>query len=162
LKEITEEVAVGALKYSMLKIEPEKSVAFDLEKSISFEGNSAPYLQYTYARAKSILRKARARGNQNFNYSGDIFNTEEEIGILRTLYKFPELVNDVLRYLEPHRLCPYLFDLAQKFNLFYKKHKVLKAESKGLRDARLALTAAVAQVIGNGMKVLGMGVLEKM
>lgn len=162
LKEITEEVSVGALKFSMLKIEPEKSVAFDLEKSISFEGNSAPYLQYTYARAKSILRKAKVKEDQKPKCDEDIFSTEEEMGLLRTVYLFPEFVNDSLRFLEPHRLCPYLFDLAQKFNLFYKKHKVLKAKSKEIRDARLALTAAVAQVVKKGLYLLGIEVLEKM
>lgn len=155
---IAEVVGIGAIKYSFLKNNPLHDSAFDFEESISFEGNSGPYLQYTYARANAIFRDTK-------NYSLDTLdklNNYEEIAILRTLYKFPEIVIDATANLAPNLLCSYLFDLAQKFNLFYKKHKVLKAESKELREARLALTAAVAQVIKKGLYLLGIEVLEKM
>lgn len=155
---IAEAVGIGAIKYSFLKNNPLHDTTFDFEESISLEGNSGPYLQYTYARAKSILREV---GKYSPETLGKLEN-EEEVAILRTLYKFPEIVIDATVNLSPNLLCSFLFDLAQKFNLFYKKHKVLKAESKDLRDARLALTAAVAQVIKNGLYLLGIEVLEKM
>ncbi|MBU0708906.1 arginine--tRNA ligase [Patescibacteria group bacterium] len=181
INQVVEKVAVGALKYSMLKIEPGKSIAFDLDKSISFEGDSGPYLQYTYARAKSILRKVDLEEGvlANFNSLVGYFEeremaavpcdirqgfaiTNEEEALLRLFYRFPEVVNEAARNLEPHRLTPYLFNLAQKFNTFYQKVPVLKAETEELRYLRLLMTMTTAQVIKNGLGLLGIDVLEEM
>ncbi|MBU1110295.1 hypothetical protein KKB83_01630, partial [Patescibacteria group bacterium] len=177
---IVEKVAVGALKYSMLKVEPEKSIVFDLDKSVSFTGDSGPYLQYTYARARSILRKAdfnrgvvaqfiaRSRGGEReltpapFDVGSEFAITEEGQSLLRLFYKFPEVVNEAMRFLEPHRLCPFLIELAQRFNTFYQKVPVLKAKSDNERDLRLLLTASAAQIIRNGLYLLGIEVLEGM
>lgn len=158
-EEITEKVGIGAIKYSLLKSNPLQDMSFDIEESISFEGNSGPYLQYTYTRAKSILREVNSPTAYCLLPIAK-FN-KEEIAILRTLYKFPEIVFEAGVNLAPNLLCSYLFDLAQKFNLFYKKHKVLKIE-KEKREARLAITAATTQVIKNGLNLLGIEVLEKM
>jgi arginyl-tRNA synthetase len=155
---IAETVAVGAIKYSILKVGRMTNTAFDFKESLSFEGDSGPYLQYTYARARSILRETHSFDSDNLKKLGN----DEEIALLRSIYKLPEVVFEAGNNLSPNLICSYLFDLAQKFNFFYKKHKVLKAETDELRNARLALTAATAQVIKNGLYLLGIEVLEKM
>jgi len=155
---ISEKVGIGAIKYSLLKTNPLLDVTFSFKESVSFEGDSGPYLQYTYARARSILRDTGSWETESLNQLGN----EEEMTLLHTLYKFPEIVFEAGNNLAPNLICSYLFDLAQKFNLFYKKHKVLIAKTEGLRNARLALTAASAQVIKNGLYLLGIEVLEKM
>jgi arginyl-tRNA synthetase len=157
--EISEKVGIAAIKYSLLKGNPLQDTTFDFEESISFEGNSGPYLQYTYARAQSILREASS--DQQSAISDQQRFNKEEMALLRTFYKFPEVVSDAAKNLAPNLICSYLFDLAQKFNLFYKKHQVLKAKSDE-QETRLALTAATAQVLKNGLYLLGIEVLEKM
>ena len=156
IDKIAEKIAVGSVKYSILKVGRMTNTAFDIEESISFEGNSAPYLQYTYARGKSILRKSRIDLSSLENLK---FYQEDELNILRTLIKYEEIVHTSALQIAPNLLCNYLFDLAQKFNLFYKKHKVVGSTKE---KSRLALTAAVAQVIENGLNLLGIEVLEKM
>ncbi len=191
-----EKVAVGAVKYSMLKFSRESDIAFDFDESISLEGNSGPYLQYTYARTQSILRKFEARNSirqltdetnsqaspdqnpnvQNISPSpapslassgegwgeGVVSNLRfepEEVLLLRTLYRFPEVVEEAAENFGPNILCNYLFDLSQKFNLFYQKHPILESKE---REFRLALTAGVGQIIKNGLYLLGIKAPERM
>ncbi|MBN1915731.1 arginine--tRNA ligase [Candidatus Dojkabacteria bacterium] len=157
-------IAVGAIKYSFLRISPFKYLAFDLESSLSFEGDSGPYIQYTYARAKSILREAGGKATDISGYSlflREVLNSQEELTLLKQISKFPEEVESATSKYSPHIIAEYLFNLAQKFNIFYKKHKVLKADKKD-RDARLALVSATAQVIKNGLYLLGIKTVEKM
>jgi arginyl-tRNA synthetase len=158
-KNIAEVVGIGAVKYSRLKTDPLQDSIFDFEESISFEGNSGPYLQYTYTRARSILKDANVK-SIGMKSIGEL-NFEEE-SLLRSLYRYPQEVINAAKNLAPNIICSYLFDLAQKFNLFYKKHKVIKARSDNLKKNRLALTASVAQVMKNGLNMLGIDVLEKM
>lgn len=160
-EDIAKVVGVGAIKYSFLKTDPLQDMTFDFEESVSFEGNSGPYLQYTYARAKSILREATFETQSSKLETGYNFNAEE-LSLLRTLYKFPEVVLNAGNALAPNLMCNYLFDLAQKFNSFYKKHSVLQADSEEQTQMRLAITAATAQVLKNGLHLLGIEVLEKM
>ncbi len=166
IEEISEKVAIGALKYSLIRVEPKKAMSFDMEASISFEGDSGPYLQYTYARANSILENLKPAEIKKLSDAQiDLSKTltaPEEIALLRTIYKFPQLVNDGMRNLEPQRICPLLFDLAQKFSSFYNKHSVLNADSEEEKQARLILTASTAQIIKNGLTLLGIEALEKM
>jgi len=153
-----EKVGLGALKYMDLKHKPSKSYIFDMEKALSLEGNSGPYLQYTYARAKSILRKARIKNELR------IMNYElgtEELNLTRELRRFPEIIKDSTKTYNPALVCNYLFALAQKFNLFYETCPVLTAEEK-IKKQRLALMQAVAQVIKNGLSLLGIEVMEEM
>ncbi|MDD3648372.1 MAG: arginine--tRNA ligase [Candidatus Dojkabacteria bacterium] len=155
---ITEKVGIAAVKYSLLKGNPLQNVSFDFKESISFEGNSGPYLQYTYARAKSILKEASPK---TLTLEPVTKFNPEELALLRTFYRFPEIVSESAKNLSPNIIAGYLFDLAQKFNLFYKKHPVLKAD-EGMKQTRLAITRAVAQVLKNGLFLLGIDTLEKM
>ena len=157
-QDTAEIVGQGAVKYALLKSSIGQDIIFDFDKSVSLEGNSGPYLQYTYARAKSVLRKSgnapsdpplKLRGGR-----GEL-NTEE-LAILRWLYRFPEVVAEAGKRYEPSQICTYLYDLAQRFNTFYNKHAILGSQF------RLALTAAVGQVVKNGLWLLGIKSPEKM
>ncbi|NCN58865.1 arginine--tRNA ligase [Candidatus Roizmanbacteria bacterium CG22_combo_CG10-13_8_21_14_all_38_20] len=147
-------IMIGAVKYSMLKVDPKSEIAFDINQSISLEGNSGPYLQYTYARCKSIARKS-----ENSKSDTSLQPNIEELTILRTLYKYPEVVLEAGKTYSPNLICNYLFDLAQKYNTFYNKHKVIGGDNV---QFRLQLTSATAQVLKNGLKLLGIKTLEKM
>lgn len=171
-EEIAEKVAVGAVKYSLLKQSLTREIAFDIKESINVEGDSGPYLQYTYARAKSVLRKAEekdlAKSHEDWQ-----FDQEEEVALLRTLYKFPEVVQDAASSFSPNLICSFLFDLAQKYNLFYNRLRILEpvsssnkqstpSSAKSVRESRLALTSATSQILKNGLNLLGIEVLERM
>ena len=151
-------ITIGAVKYSMLKVDPKSDMTFSINESISLEGNSGPYLQYTYARCNSVLEKA---GKNNLTMQQ--FNNEtiksEELSILRTLYKFPEVVLEAGKTYSPNIICNYLFNLAQRYNTFYNKHKIIKSKDEKFR---LILTSATAQVLKNGLNLLGIKTLEKM
>lgn len=157
-EEIAEKAAVAAVKYSLLKVSLPSDVAFDIAKSVSFEGDSGPYLLYTYARAKSVLRKAERLTSdmKSSSHIGSVKLNLEERAVARLIHFFPEIVDQAAHEYAPNVLCKYLFDLAQAFNLFYQKHAIIG------NDYRLALTAATAQVLGNGLYLLGIKTLEQM
>ncbi len=160
-EETAELVSVGAVKYSFLKVGLLREISFDIDESISLEGNSGPYLQYVNARIKSVLAKSSTSlGSGKIKVSKDLINAEE-MSLLRGLHRFPEVVQEAAGSYAPNLICSYLFDLAQKFNLFYQKHPILKANDSQ-RDFRLGLTAAVGQVVENGLRLLGIAAPEKM
>jgi arginyl-tRNA synthetase len=161
---IARAVGIGAVKYNDLKQGPERDIIFDWDKILSLEGNSGPYLQYTYARAQSVLRKAgkfHLAGVHPHTFEVGGFN-EEEMAILRTIYKFPEVVLGAAKNFAPNLICNFLFDLAQKYNNFYNLHPIIKAPSPEIVDFRLALTKSTAQAIKNGLTLLGIEALERM
>ena len=147
--EVAEDVALGAVKYSILKNEVHKDVIFDFESSISFEGNSGPYLQYTYARATSVVRKSNLR-------TSDVLRASDVSDVERLLYRFPEVVERAGDECAPHHVCGYLFDLAQAFNAYYAEHRIAD------HPYRVALTRAVATTLKNGLGLLGIGAPERM
>lgn len=159
---ISEDLGVAAVKYSILKNNPNKDTVFDLKESVSVEGQSAPYIMYAYTRAQSILGDASGDFSQRLlGDVDDLFTTDSEVTILRTLYKFPEVVQNAAENYAPNYIADYIFDLAQKFNAFYRECPVLKAEGE-VKNSRLLLTAAVSQVLKNGLYLLGIEVLERM
>ncbi len=160
LEELAETVALGAVKYSLLKFSRDTTIYFDIDESLALEGNSGPYLQYTYARCQSVLRNAEKK---DFVLPEKLPDLEsEEVALIRTIYRFSEVIQEAGENFAPNLLCNFLFDLAQKYNLFYNKQPILRAEREELRDFRLVLTAAVAQVIKNGLHLLGIETPERM
>ncbi len=159
--EVSEMVAVAAVKYAMLKVSPVKDIAFDFDESVSFEGNSGPYLQYTYARARSVLGKVKTSTFKGSTFKGMKFAREEQ-AILRWLYRYPEVVKQAAKEYAPSVVCTYLFELAQRFNTFYNKHSILRADSSDQVEFRLALSASVAQILYNGLYLLGIKAPKKM
>jgi len=167
--QVAEAVAVGAVKYSLLKFNPISEIAFDIEESINLEGNSGPYLQYTYARCQSVLKKRQSdkepKSHSRFNFDPLVLGdsvSEEGRAVLRMFYKFPEVVREAGENYAPNLIGNFLFDLAQAYNLFYNRQPILKAEPQKLVEFRLALTAAVSQIIKNGLDLLGVETVEKM
>lgn len=150
-------VGVGALKYNDLSQNPRTDIVFDWDKALSLDGNSSPYLQYTYARCCSVLRKAG--GKAVLDGAGHLSPEERAVACL--VYRFPEAVLEAANACSPNLLSLLLFELAQQYNLFYSKEPILKAEGER-RNLRLVLTAAVAQVLSNGLRLLGVDTLERM
>jgi arginyl-tRNA synthetase len=159
-EKISKIVGIGAVKYNDLSQHPSKDIIFDWEKILNLKGNSGPYLQYTFARCESVLKKAKTKiGPKKLKFFA--FNREEE-DILREIYKFPEIVQESAEKFSPNLICNFAFNLAQKYNLFYDLHPILKAKTEELKIFRLTLTATVAQVLKNSLNLLGISVPEKM
>ena len=155
-QEALEAVTIGAVKYSVLKTGCRQDVAFDIKKSVSLDGNSGPYLQYTYARAKSVLQKAEIQqGPALPGGKNGPLNQEEDV-LLRTLYRFEEVVVQAAEQLAPNLIANFIYDLAQKFNGFYNRHKIVG------NDFRLWLTGATAEILNRGLNLLGIDAPEKM
>ena len=153
-----EKVAVGAVKYSMLKFSRKSDITFSFEESISLEGNSGPYIQYSFARTQSVLARIQ---NSEFRIqnSESVKLEKEELLILRLLVHFPEIVEEAGGNFAPNLLCNYLFELSQAFNNFYQKHKIIGSENE---DFRLSLTSAVGQILKTGLFLLGIEAPSKM
>lgn len=148
-------IAVGAVKYALLKSGIGGDVTFSFEESISLNGNSGPYIQYTFVRTQSILEKAQLVYNKKINdFALNMEKEEEEL--MRHFIHYPEVVLKSTETFSPNLVCNYLFELSQKFNLFYQKHTIKDNEF------RLALTFAVGQVLKNGLNLLGIETVEKM
>lgn len=177
---VAKAIGIGAIKYNDLKQNPKTDIIFDWDQILTLSGNSGPYLQYTFARTQSVLRKAtfavppskeslRATSEEglpqpqtparwaNALLGGEI--AEEELVLLRMIYKFPEVILEAGENFSPNLLCNFLFDLAQKFNVFYDRCRILGNKKE---DFRLSLTAAVGQILKNGLSLLGIESLEKM
>ncbi|HEY4483960.1 MAG TPA: DALR anticodon-binding domain-containing protein, partial [Candidatus Paceibacterota bacterium] len=156
-KNIATKVAVGALKFSVLKQSPGKDIIFDFDKSLSFEGDSGPYLQYTAVRAKSVLDKAH-----ELKIGINTKKKDDNILVLeRMLYQLPEVVERAGQDKSPQLLVTYLSDLAASFNSFYSSTKILD-ESNESASYYLGLTKATRRVLKNGLSILGILVPDKM
>jgi arginyl-tRNA synthetase len=151
------QVGIGAIKYFDLMHSVQSNVIFEWEKIMNMEGNSGPYLQYTVARTNSVLAKVTFKGG---SFKGEYSNlNEEELLVIRSLAKFPEIVESAALLYSPNLLCNFLYELASKYNGFYNKDKIIGSDNE---DFRLALTYAVGQVLKNGLKLLGISTPERM
>lgn len=162
---ISQDVGVGAVRYGFIRTSPERKLVFDWDKALSFEENSAPYLQYTHARACRILEKAGVSfGDKRISEAADfsLLVSPEERKLVRVLSLFPSEVSTAANDFRPHNLCVYLFDLAESFNSFYKQSRVLQAETEELKQARLALVQASIVTLRNTLEILGIPAPEKM
>jgi len=159
-----EVIAIGAVKYSILKQHPGQDIVFDFGKSLSFEGDSGPYLQYAYARLRSILRKAGGVGDTTGTAEAADFGTlttENELMLMRKIFAFPDAVRRAQEMLAPSGFVAYLYQLAAVANKFYETTPILKDENVARRNARLALATTAARVLKKGLALLGIGALEK-
>lgn len=152
-------IGYGAIKYSILRVSPEKNVIFNWQQALSFEGESAPYIQYAYARICSILRKYNKKIDSKIKYN--LLKKDEEVGLIKKISEFPGVINKFTDNYKPNIIANYLYELAQKFNEFYHSCPVLK-EKEELKKARLMLVECVKIVLGNGLNLLGIETLEKM
>ncbi len=157
--DVSSEVAVAALKWNDLKRSPHLDIIFDWDEILSMEGNSGPYMLYTYVRIQSVLRQGNNDFTLNDVYRGEA--TGEENSIVRLLCQFPEVIEQAAQNFAPHVIANYLFALAQSYNLFYQKLPILKAEPD-TRRFRLAISHAVGVVVKNGLRLLGIKTVEQM
>ena len=150
-------LAMGALKFFLLRVDPKKRMVFNPEESIDFHGFTGPFVQYTHARIKSVLRKAQPHDG---NITGSLFPLEKELLVL--LERFPSIISDAADNLDPSKIAIYVFSVAKMYNSFYSEHSVLSAESEEKKQLRLQLSQLTAQVIKTAMQLLGIAVPERM
>jgi arginyl-tRNA synthetase len=158
-RKISNWVGIGALKYALVEVDPSKPVVFTWDRVLDFERNSAPYIQYSHARACSILRKA-GRKPENPEYS--LLKDKLERDIILTLARFPEVFTNAAENLRPNEIADFANALADRFNKFYAALPVIKAGSEGLSDARIMLVDATRSVFRNALSLLGIEAPEKM
>ena len=160
-KEIARIVGMGALKYFILKVDARKNMLFNPEESIDFNGNTGPFIQYTYARIRSILRKAEAEGLVA-KTSDSISLNEKEIALIQKMSEYGAAVAQAGKDYSPSGIANYCYELTKAFNQFYHDYSILGAETQELKQLRLALAKNVAKTIKNGMSLLGIEVPERM
>ncbi len=163
VSERAQSIAQAALKFFFLKFKPSQTVNFDPLASLSFDGDTGPYLQYTYARIKSIIRKNLEERNEvdNLKIDYSLLGNSAEVSLVKLLSIFPDVIQQSFDEYNPSIVSHYLLKLGHKFNEFYHQSHILKSKTK-LREARLVLLQAVAQVLKTGLDLLGIDVLEEM
>lgn len=154
--DIVETLAVAAVKYSFLKNSTNSIISFDIDESVSLEGNSAPYLLYTYVRTQSILHKETENSSQ---YPKEI--TPDEKQMMRLIYQYTDKVYKAASTLSPNILAGYLYELSREYNVFYQKNPILKADPDQ-KYIRLMITKAVGSIIKHGLDLLGIKTVDKM
>ena len=161
--EIARIVGMGALKYFILKVDARKNMLFNPEESIDFNGNTGPFIQYTYARIRSIMRKAEAEGIVLPSVLPDTLPlNEKEVQLIQKLNSFETVVEQAGKDYSPSGIANYCYELTKDFNQFYHDYSILNAESTEAKTLRLVLAKNVAKTIKNGMQLLGIEVPERM
>lgn len=161
ITEIAEIVGLGALKYFLLKVDPRKNMTFNPKESIDFNGNTGPFIQYTYARIRSVLRRAAEAGYNATEYAAAVPN-EKEISLIQHLADFPSVVQEAGRAFSPALIANYVYELVKEYNQFYHDCTILGEKDETTRALRLALSDAIARTIATGMSLLGIRVPERM
>ena len=161
--EIARIVGLGALKYFILKVDARKNMLFNPEESIDFNGNTGPFIQYTYARIRSILRKAEASGidiPESVSLSAHI--NEKEIELIQKMNDYGAAVEQAGKDYSPSGIANYCYELTKQFNQFYHDYSILNADNADEKSTRLVIARNVAKVIKNGMRLLGIEVPDRM
>lgn len=161
IHDVAEKIAVSAIRYIMIKHDLDKIITFDINDALNLQGDTAPYIQYSYARAYRILEKA---GISDYTQASntDLLNKPEEIALIKAMARFDLVIEDLLNSLSPKVLAKYCYSLASIFNEFYEHIPILHEEDKALREVRLQLTNAYTIVLSNCMNLLGISVLKSM
>jgi len=163
-KEIFRKIALGALKYFILKVDAKRNMTFNPEESIDFNGNTGPFIQYTYVRVQSMLSKAEEQGVSRFNDFENVNTLEEaEISLLNKLYDFENVISEAGEKRNPSVIANYVYDLAKEYNRFYHEiPPIIKEENLDIKKFRLSLSEKTASVIKNALDLLGIEVPERM
>jgi arginyl-tRNA synthetase len=156
-------IGIGALKYYMLKVDPVKNMLFNPRESIDFDGNTGPFIQYTYTRIRSVFRKAADTGVAiPARSSEDLIMNQKEKNLMKMVHEFPSVVIDAAAAFNPSLIANYIYDLVKEFNQFYHDIPILKEEDNAVRDFRLVLSGVVAGIVKRGMELLGIEMPERM
>ncbi len=161
-EEVYRKVALGALKYFILKVDPKKTMLFNPKESIDFNGNTGPFIQYTYARIRSVLRKAAENGAKLQEADLYIGISAKEQDLIKSVAKLPDVVQEAGATYSPALLANYAYDLAKEFNQFYHDFSILKEEDVALKNFRLLLARVCAEALKNAMGMLGIEMPERM
>src|SRR5690606_6200746 len=159
-EELYDTIGMGALKYFLLKVDPKKRLLFDPNESVDFQGHTGPFIQYTHARIKSVLRKAGYDSSLTLGSPGSLSIYEQEL--VQALDRYPEVLEAAAKEFSPAQLANYAYELAKSYNKFYHEESILKAEDVTVKAFRLHLSAASAKVIADAMRLLGIQVPERM
>ncbi|HRZ95795.1 MAG TPA: arginine--tRNA ligase [Candidatus Moranbacteria bacterium] len=169
-------IALGAIKFHLLRVRPTQDIEFDPKESVAIDGFTGPYCQYAYARISGILRNAEpllnpclagrqaplGKGRRKIEIDFSLFGNKEELELIQKLIQFPEIVEKAGEELNPLRIVTLVYEIAQAFNLFYNNHQVLDEKNEKITSARIKLAEATGLVIKNGLNLLGIEVLERM
>ena len=156
-------VGMGALKYFLLKVDARKNMLFNPEESIDFNGNTGPFIQYTYARIRSVLRKANAQGlDINSPVPAGTEVNDKEAALIQLLADFDATVRQAGEDMSPSIIANYCYDLVKEYNQFYHDYSILREENEGKKRLRLVLSANVAKIVRSGMNLLGIEMPERM
>ncbi len=159
--EIARIIGLGALKYFILKVDPRKNMMFNPKESIDFNGNTGPFIQYTYARIRSLLRKAAEAGiDYNANYEAE--PNEKEISLIQKIADFPQVVAEAGRTYSPALIANYVYDLVKEYNQFYHDYSILREENEVVRNFRLKLSEVTCDIVRRATGLLGIEVPERM
>ena len=158
---VAEIVGLGALKYFLLKVDPRKNMMFNPEESIDFNGNTGPFIQYAYARMRSVLRRAAEAGHTVGDYQ-QVEPNEREIALIQRLTDFPSVVSEAGRTYSPALVANYAYSLVKEYNQFYHDCPILREENPAVLSLRLALTDVTSRTVASAMSLLGIKVPERM
>lgn len=161
-EEVYRKVALGALKYFILKVDPKKTMMFNPKESIDFNGNTGPFIQYTYARIQSVLRKAAEAGERPAKADIHISLSAKEQDLVKLLAKLPDVVREAGETYSPALLANYSYELAKEFNQFYHDYSILREENATIRHFRLLLARECGNALRNAMGMLGIEMPERM
>jgi arginyl-tRNA synthetase len=161
-RELCEMIALGALKYFILKVDPKKKMMFIPEESIDFNGNTGPFIQYTHARIQSLLRKSRQQQKTGDSNAADFALSAKETDIVKSLYEYPDVVMQAGAARSPALIANHIYELAKEYNQFYQDIPILKEPNAAVMSFRLQLSEFVGKTIKHGMSLLGIAVPEKM
>ena len=161
ITELSKSIGIGALKYGDLSNNRAKNYVFDWDRMISMEGNTAPYLQYANARINSLLAKSGYENSEISDFKVDIA-TQYEREVVKILSRFTETLNDITQTYEPHKLCTYLFDLAQSFSGFYENCTVLNEKDEAIKNSRLNICLQISRTLTRGLDLLGIDAPDRL
>lgn len=161
LENLYQTIGMGALKYFILKVDPKKKMLFDPKESIDFNGHTGPFIQYSHARIKSILRKS-GQNTSEITIADNITLHEKEKELIKLLYDFPNILKEAANTYNPAVVANYIYDLCKVFNQFFNECPVLKEENTHIKELRIKLIETTAQIIKEGMLCLGINVPERM
>jgi arginyl-tRNA synthetase len=162
MRSIAQVIGSGAIRYNIIKVQPEKDMVFTWADALNFEGNAAPFIQYAHARASGILKKVTAKKNDYVKQQYGSLEHPSEIQLVKKLAQFPIAINDATSDFRPHLIAAYVFETASLFNQFYRDCPVIIEQDEEKKNARLGLVAATKQVLKNGLDLLGIDALEEM
>jgi arginyl-tRNA synthetase len=159
---ISEVVGMGALKFYILRTKARNRMVFNPKESIDLQGFTGPFVQYTYARIMSVLRKGKINASDNLTFSDDLPLSRIELDLINKLYHFRKVLEQAKEELDPSLVAMYVFQLSKMFNQFYHEHPILKEENLQLKNFRIRLSVRIADMVKTSLELLGIGISDKM